>query len=282
MSGPLRMERTLRPEPWTADHRHDGKAVLPAVLAVRLLAGCVRGRFPRLALNTMQKMRFRRFLPLEMGADSACAVTVELVPAGVSGVRARLLSRLRGRHMARMLEHADLCFTGEGETLQTPAPQPPECTQHAPPFTIAPRRLYRELVPFGPAFRTVCGPLALTPVGAAASLAGRGGAMDPDLGSPFPLDGAFHVACAWGQRYAGVVAFPVAIDRHVVCHPLGEGEPCRCIVRPAVHPVPGGGLRFDIWILGRRGRIREIAQGVTMQDVSRGRLKPPGWVRAEG
>ena len=65
-------------------------------------------------------------------------------------------------------------------------------------------RLYAEMVPFGPAFQNVVSPVQLGPEGARAVVSGGATAGDDrlvQLGSPFPLDAAFHAACAWSQRF---------------------------------------------------------------------------------
>ena len=41
----------------------------------------------------------------------------------------------------------------------------------------------------------------------------------------------------------------------------------------------GGYLLFDLWLHDREGRLCEFIQGLTMRDVSGGRLQTPGWVR---
>ncbi len=74
---------------------------------------------------------------------------------------------------------------------------------------------------------------ACSPAGASAEVSGGDypEAVGP-LGSPFPFDAALHVACAWGQRYRGIVAFPVGFDRREIAVPTRAGETYRCRVVP--------------------------------------------------
>jgi hypothetical protein len=86
-----------------------------------------------------------------------------------------------------------------------------------------------------------------------------------------------HVACAWGQRYRNVVAFPVGFDRREIVLPTSAGETYRCRVFPLGEE--GAVLRFNIWLLGKDDRPAEVILGLRMRDISGGRLKPPAWVR---
>ena len=149
---------------------------------------------------------------------------------------------------------------------------------NGPVFPFSSRRLYADLVPFGPAYHNVVGEVSLTDAVAAASVSGGDfpEAFGP-LGSPFPIDAAMHVACAWGQRYRNCVAFPVGFDRREVIIPTSAGETYRCRVFPL--PDEGAVLRFDIGLFGKDDRPAEIVLGLRMRDISGGRLKPPAWVR---
>jgi hypothetical protein len=147
-----------------------------------------------------------------------------------------------------------------------------------PPFSFSCRRLYADLVPFGPAYHNVAGDVSLDHAGATATVSGGNfrEAVGP-LGSPFPLDAAMHVACAWGQRYRGIVAFPVGFDRREIIYPTSVGETYRCRAFPIEDP--GAVLRFDIGLFGTDGRPVEVVLGLRMRDISGGRLKAPAWVR---
>jgi hypothetical protein len=153
-----------------------------------------------------------------------------------------------------------------------------EAAPEGPVFTVSARCLYEELVPFGPAYRNVLGDVRLSPAGASAEVSGGN---YPEavglLGSPFPFDAALHAACVWGQRYRGIIAFPVGFDRREIAVPTRAGETYRCRVVP--FPDEGGGLRFNILIAGPDGRTAEVIGGVAMRDISGGKRKPPAWVR---
>ena len=142
---------------------------------------------------------------------------------------------------------------------------------------ISPDRIYDELVPFGRAYRNLCDKLIISPDGALAAI--RSPEIEPEgpLGSPFPLDAAFHAACVWAQRYSGVVAFPVGLDHRVVVSPACPGQ--RYFSRLVLIHTAADVLIFDIWIYDSGGRLCELAAGVRMRDVSGGRLQPPEWIR---
>jgi hypothetical protein len=150
--------------------------------------------------------------------------------------------------------------------------------KEGPSCTFSCRRLYADLVPFGPAFHNVVSDVCLTHAGVSANVFGGDfrEAVGP-LGSPFPFDAAMHVACAWGQRYRNVVAFPVGFDRREILLPTSAGQTYLCRVFPLTEE--GTVLRFNVWLFGEDHQPVEIILGLKMRDISGGRLKPPEWVR---
>ncbi|MEA3435174.1 MAG: polyketide synthase dehydratase domain-containing protein, partial [Thermodesulfobacteriota bacterium] len=100
------------------------------------------------------------------------------------------------------------------------------------------------------------------------------------LGSPFPLDAAFHAACTWGQRYPAVVGFPVGFDKRIIIKPTRPGNRYICLILPV--NITTDLLVFDIWLYDLNGILFEAVPGVQMRDVSAGRTKPPLWVIKEG
>jgi phosphopantetheinyl transferase len=136
-------------------------------------------------------------------------------------------------------------------------------------------------VPFGPGFQSISEPLRLTEEGALAVIRAPEGARphtDLHLGSPFVLDGAFHAACVWSQRFAGVTAFPVGIDQRMLVAPTRPGDTYVSRIFPK--ETRSALLTFDIWILGADGQLFEMLKGVRMRDVSGGKLHPPDWIRS--
>ena len=97
------------------------------------------------------------------------------------------------------------------------------------------------------------------------------------LGSPFPFDATLHGACAWGQRFSGVVAFPVGFKERVIYKPTVRGETYLSRIVPL--KTNSDNLLFDIWIYELDGMLCEAVSGVQMRDVSKGRMKPPDWVK---
>jgi len=147
-------------------------------------------------------------------------------------------------------------------------------------FNITADRLYRDLVPFGPSYHNVKDDtLSLTEAGAVAQLSsGSIRQASGILGSPFPMDAALHCACAWGQRFSGVVAFPVGFEERFIFRPTLPGETYFGRIIPVrAHAQP---LIFDLWIYDFDGAPREAILGVAMKDVTAGRMKPPDWVRS--
>jgi phosphopantetheinyl transferase len=262
------------------DHHFQGRPVLPAVEAMEALARCARDNFPQLRVDHLSDARFEKFLPMHPGIDQLDAFAeFQLLESGA--VQAALLTRTKAPKAAftRTKIHVGVTFE--------PSPPAMEC----PPVDIAaalegictvvdPEAIYRELVPFGPAFRNITTPLHISPDGALARIeTPRPTDCDtaPLLGSGYALDAAFHAACVWAQHYRGVVAFPVAIDRRILIQPAGPSTPYTGRVFPI--NTCGETLIFDIYLFDQSGQLQEIAQGVHMRDVSGGRLTPPEWIR---
>jgi hypothetical protein len=175
-----------------------------------------------------------------------------------------------------MKEHIRARFSPPG-----PAPAlPPEiargfCTL---PFPVPAEALYRDLVPFGPAFQNLAGDVLLFPEGVSARItAPAGPPFCPVLGSPFVFDAALHAVNAWIQRYRGIVAFPVGYAERHVAEPAREGGTYLCTAIPGESDGPD--QEFDLWILSPEGCLHEVILGVRMRELFPGRLRPPAWIR---
>jgi len=265
------------------NHRFLGQAVLPAVFAMEYLARTVGRVFPDVPLVFSQDIRFDKFLPLPPPDIPRVEAFAELGVTPDGGIEAVLLTRhvAAKSGMTRMKVHVRTRF-GRPVNADAALPQAPAWPDaHTDAYHLSVDRLYAEMVPFGRAFQNVVSRVVLRPEGALATVSG--GALGTEarafrLGSPFCLDAAFHVACAWAQRYAGVVAFPVAMQKRVILHPTLPGKDYRACVRFIERD--GDGLLFDVWLHDRAGNLCEMVQGLTMRDVSGGRLQPPKWIRA--
>lgn len=270
---------TLPIPPWFRDHCFNGRVILPAVEAMRLLALTVVDQHSDRNVRIMNKGRFARFL--EIAPDQGeIEVLVEMHRDESGNVRAGLQTRKRLKTMARTISHCELSFiagASAGEMVAD-APQP----SSAGPFGEVPAaRIYRELVPFGPAYRTLQGTLHLTEDSAwgllqAADIPAAGQGLDL-LGNPFVLDGAMHAACVHGQQLVDFIPFPVGFRQRVVHRPTLAGE--RYLARVRLKSMAVDELVYDIGIFDRTEHIRESVTGLRMRDVSGGRLRPPAWIR---
>ena len=265
-----------------ADHHFMGTPVLPAVEAMEILAAEALAVDTIASVDLLSDAEFKKFLPLDP-SRKMMKLQAQMHPTADGQLRATLVSRMRSPKAAitRTKDHAAMTM---GRTADDAYPTPLDVAAAPEGIceTVTPEKIYRELVPFGPAYRNITAPLWLSDDGALALI------ECPDLpccsrtnhlGSPFALDAAFHAACVWGQHYAKVVAFPIAVDKRRILKPtVSNGTYYGRVI-----PIQTGSdvLVFDIWLLDRSGTIREIVQGVRMRDVSRGRLQPPRWIERE-
>lgn len=265
--------------PW-ADHCFQGRAVLPAVAALELLATWARSARPDLHVHHLRHASFDKFLELPPAGESIAAwCEFTALPDGVLGATLLTKTQAKSAKMTRAKVHARVDFHPP-EAAPDPAALDLAAALAGRGFTVDPGPLYRELVPFGPAFRTITRPLWITAEGALAVIdAPADDPADPLLGASRVLDAALHAACVWSQRHAGIVAFPVGFERRVVVRPTRSGDTYVSRIFPKGREA--GTLTFDIWILDLDGRPCELLQGVAMRDVSGGTLRPPEWIRAD-
>lgn len=282
IAGPRRHALTIPNDSALQDHRFLGQAVLPAVYALEHLARTVGREFPDAAVTFSEAIQFDKFLALPAADVPDVAVFAEIDPKPDGGVEAVLLTRhvAAKSGMTRMKAHVRCRFGAAVDGGDALPPVPAWQEAPAATFHLPVDRLYAEMVPFGPAFQNVVSPVQLGPEGARAVVAGgliEGGGRSLQLGSPFPLDAAFHAACAWSQRFFGVVAFPVAMEQRRIRYRTQLGKHYHADIR--FRGEAGGLLLFDLWLHDRGGQLYEFIQGLAMRDVSGGRLQPPGWVR---
>ncbi|MCL4557400.1 MAG: polyketide synthase dehydratase domain-containing protein [Deltaproteobacteria bacterium] len=277
----MRIAIQIQNRPYLADHRVGGRSVYPAAESLERLARAVAAQFPGRRVLDSRDAEFLRFLPLSPEQASLDAIAdIETEDSGDLATSLGTVVHAPRGTISRIREHARVTFSD----IHPPAPLSIDsvCAGDGVCYALPAERLYQELVPFGPSFHNAGGTVFLFRDGAVATLkAPRIGDTAPLLGSPFILDAAFHVACAWGQRYHGYVAFPVGYTGRKIIHPAVAGEVYFCRV------VPGGAdgkdtLRFDIWIYDAGGELCEVAFGVKMKNIFQDRMGVPEWVKAHG
>jgi len=260
--------------PYLADHRFLGKAVLPAVESMELLATAVKSVHPGKTAAFLSSIELKRFLPIDGGARIVFA-EIQLMENG--SLRALLSSEIKSRTGAvtRKMEHVSLQFD---DRLPSGSIVPLDVA--AGLLGIAGRvdrsKLYGEMVPFGPAYHNA-EKVFITEEGAAVYISP---APAPDeerlLGSPFTLDAAFHGACAWGQSVLQFVGFPVSLKERSVLVPTRSGDHHFARILPTTRGLDH--FTADILIYGMDGTLHESVRGLVMKDISGGKLAPPAWI----
>jgi phosphopantetheinyl transferase len=266
--------------PYLNDHCVDGQAVLPAVEAMEILAQAVKRFRPGTDVTAMTGLQFDKFLYLAPGADRLSAFcNISVYENG--DVNAVLTTRTQSEKAAlsRVKTHAALIFPQQSPLIPTLALDLAASLEGVC-FSVQADKIYPDLIPFGPSYRNVAmlhvaSQSAIAEIRTPVDEAGAEGSQH--LGSPFALDAAFHAACVWGQRFAGVVAFPVAMDRRRVYSQTRAGETYFAHV---MHVRTDSGLLiFDLRLYDRDGCLYEACSGVRMKDVSGGKVAPPQWIK---
>lgn len=258
---------TIASLPELGDHRIHGQAIVPAVyLLDRMLHAAAEGGLVGEQPIALGPTTFPRFLP----ASEIARCTFDLgAESDGTSTRLVLVSKIAlPNGMQRTREHAVVTL---GDQSKPPAP--PEV---ATDFEVSAERLYRELIPFGPRFCNVHGNLRLGPAGAQATVRSPTPVFDnPSLaGCPYLFDSAMHLACLWGQRYAGLVAYPTGFASRTISRPIAHGER-RAVVVPRSRDARG--LSFDLWLLDEDGRPCDVTSALSMAPLAHG-SPPPDWI----
>ncbi len=267
MSG-CRIPCTIEVHPWFKDHFVGDKIVLPAVETMVILADHCRNAYPQVNVRIMEDAGFLKFLEIPPGT-ATMETLVEYGPSSSGRISTKLLSHIQFTKMARIKEHGEVFFSLESlpPSLPDTNPAPPA----VPTAKINVDRLYSEMVPFGPSYRTLQDTLFLT-----ASLA-WGKLQAPRfpfshpvqelIGSPFPLDGAMHAACVLGQQAVDFVPFPVGFAERVICRPTQPGT--TYLTRVIMTAKQRDELVFDIEIFDADGQLYESVTGLRMRDAGK-------------
>lgn len=277
----IRLPLAIPVHPYLRDHHFDGKIIFPAVEILQLLAGSAQSYRSDAHVRCMRSASFDRLLPVEEDARviEACH-ELEVYESGRISSKFITEGMIKGTTIRREKVHAVVNFTEMGEPMAG-LPIDVASALEGISYGVSSRKLYSDLVPFGPSYQNICGTIFLSVSGAVAHVQGAAHpAPSEPLGSTFPFDGALHAACAWGQRFHNIVAFPVGFEERLIVNPTVPGETYFCRILPAL--VTGSSLTFDIWIHDLSAGLREYIRGVIMRDISGGRIRPPEWVRNGG
>lgn len=278
----VRLPLAVPIETYLRDHHWNGKVIVPAVEILQRLAASLQSQYPGAPVICMRSAAFDRFLQ----ADDDCAAIEachELEREGDGSLVSRLTtSSTVAGGVRRTKVHAAVEFTSGNEPGGTP-PVDIVSALDGIASAVPAEKVYAELVPFGPAYQNITGSVFLSADGASGLVRGAEvPAPSVPLGSPFPLDAAMHVACAWGQRFCGYVAFPVGFAERLILQPTRPGEKYYCRVLPSAGAAQPARKSFlaDILIYTLEGSLCEKLRGVIMKDVSGGRTLPPAWAGA--
>ena len=263
---PLRIPVTLAVRPWLFDHALAGRAVLPMVEILLLLAAETKNHFPQADVCSMKDGRFVRFLEIPAGT-AFLPLTVELAPSGEGSVTAVLLQKKVMPTMTRMVEYARVVFCRRPERERDHPPV--EQTLFSATASMDADEVYGKYISFGPAYRNLTGPVTMNDqevrARVRAPVMGQGSPGSDLLGSPFPLDGAMHAAAVLGQRRLGCIPLPVEFSGRLVHLPTRPGEVYT--VRAALPGGDAGRLSFDLLLADEQGRVREEIFGLVMREI---------------
>ena len=275
----IRHSREIEIYPYLYDHHIEGKAVFPAAEALITLAGTVKASHPAAAINNMTDAVFPRFLTI-LPDTKILAVSVDTQEGADGTIAAALLKPVKSPkgNISRLVEYARVKFAGAtmSQLPGTPFGDPEKLAGEC--INVPAAAIYSELVPFGAAYRNITGDLSVSRSGALAYISGGNTNADDELlGSPFPFDAVLHAACVWGQRFAGIVPFPIGFSDRIIYRQTIKRVTYLGRIAPA--DISRETLIFNAWIYDLNGAICEVISGIQMRVVSRGRMRPPEWIK---
>ncbi len=252
---------------------------MPAVEEMRILAE----QCPLLAKDSealaIVDADFSKFMNIRPGMNSIKAL-IEIEASCPNTVSLALLSKNEAGKsgITRTIRHASLSFVSGGVRPSAP-PIDHTLGLEGICMRLDKDRIYRDLIPFKKAYQNI-EDLFVSDQGALAIVkGGTDKAPSKPLGSPFPLDASFHAACVWGQRYRGIVGFPVRIDRRSIIKKTEPGNVYTSRITPV--KTDNDQLIFDLWIYDSEGALCEEVRGLHMRDVTGKTLVPPEWILYE-
>jgi phosphopantetheinyl transferase len=260
------------------DHQFNGKIVVPAVEEMQILASALQSIMPDINLKTITSAAFSRFIEINPEQKILEAIAdFNITDSGVAAALSTIKSSKDGS-IKRKVENAKLNFNLEKNVTKT-IPLDTACIIEGPVTEITPDKLYEDLVPFLKSYRNAVEKIYISQDGAMGSVSGENNDYYPGpLGSPFPLDAAFHIACVWGQRYCGFTGFPVAFDKRNIYHQTEKNA----FYHARIIPVSSDKITayYDIHIYSMDGILMESVYNLKMSDVTAGKLKAPEWISA--
>ena len=266
--------------PHMRDHAFDGRTMFSAAELLHLMAAAVTSRFSDLMNAVQADALFPRFLLLPPEDKKVLPVLLELEAHAGEGVMVRLLHEFQSPSgkFSRLREHVQVRFLNKRTEEFSPLSFAAAADLPGIPFEIPAERIYEDIVPFGPSYRSIQENLRMSAQGAVALLqTGRESFPGQFPGFPLIFDAALQAACIWGQRYQGRVGFPVGFRRRSLWKATQSQVPFLCRVIPV--GTDRGGLIFDLWIYDLEGIPYEAVLGLRMADVTGGRIRPPHWIQ---
>ena len=265
--------------PYLRDHSFEGKAILPAVEALLIMAKAVKGFYPGTDVCCLSHARFPRFLLIDAKANKQ-AIVLEISEDETGNIKSVLFTAVRAKtdKISRMAEHASVKFLQSRDDFPPASPFREIEKLGGRCISVPSATIYRELVPFGAAYQNIKGDLSVSSEGALGYIGGGEAEVDEEtLGSPFPFDAIMHMACVWGQRFTDIVSFPVGFEKRKIYRLTKKGN--SYLGRIAPKDISGQRLIFDAWIYDANGVLYEAINALEMRDVTRGRRRPPQWIK---
>ena len=144
------------------DHHLEGKAILPAVESLIVMARAIKINYPQIEISCLKSASFSRFLTIS--PDTArLPVVVDMEKSDDGGIIASLLTSVKSKAggISRIVEHARVEFIAADSSGPLPSPFRVVNKLEGNCISVSSTKVYRELVAFGEAYQNIVGDLSV-------------------------------------------------------------------------------------------------------------------------
>lgn len=260
--GVLQLEQTLglRDDPWLADHRLNGEAVLPAAAALEWMAQVVERGRPGWQVAEVRDLRVLAGVRLDGNADR------RLVVRATAGDNMTLGEQLLSVEILNPAQKYRACYRATLRIVERldQAPMLPSPNLLGAPVRVSAGHAYRDYLFHGQRFRTLEGDMLCNGEGINATVRSSspqtfGIGEGAWLFDPAVLDAIPQLAIVWSRLNFGTTPLPSAIACVRRYASAGAG-PLRLIWRTRPDSLPEW-LHYDAWVADTNSRVVLVVEG---------------------
>ncbi|MGP8050898.1 MAG: SDR family NAD(P)-dependent oxidoreductase [Desulfobaccales bacterium] len=264
LNGQLEIVRRLDPDHdlYLMDHRLDSKPVLPAAMAIELMAESAQKNFPEWQVVGLKDVRVYKGIVL---VDGFCDIHILIGTPGAcpqSSAKMELEVTIKGTSRPEPIFY-------QGTVIMSPGPISPEA-HHLPSaeefqdFGIAAAEAYRRFTFHGPRFQGIRSILGISEKGMLATVAPSspqsclaGNPSGPWLIDPVAIDCGLQMALLWGRTYLDITPLPSSFKEIWLYEHFHTADTLTCYYE-VLKKFGGQTVYANIYYFDQEGSLRGI------------------------